>query len=273
MPDRIDSPKNPRLKAMLRLRNNRDRKKTGLILIDGVREVSRALAAGVELQEAFACLDWCDDDEARDGLSALRAAGHGVTELSPTAAEALAYGERRSGIIASARRPQRSLGELSLGAAPFVAILEAIEKPGNLGAMLRTADAAGVDAVVLMDSACDPFGPNVIRASVGNIFRSFVAEATAEKTMAWLNENQMQVVISTPIADKAYDEINWRVPTAVVLGSEAHGVSSQWQGQSLASERVRLPMHGQADSLNVSTTAAVLFYEAVRQRRAASKQA
>ncbi len=273
MPDRIDSPKNPRIKAMLRLRNNRERKKTGLILIDGVREVARALAAGVELQEVFACRDWCDDEEARNGLAALRAAGYAVTELSPTAAKALAYGERRSGIIAIARRPQRTLADLSLGAAPFVAILEAIEKPGNLGAMLRTADAAGVDSVVLMDSACDPFGPNVIRASVGNIFRSFVAEATAEESMAWLQEHKMQVVISTPTADKTYDEVNWRLPTAVVLGSEAHGVSSRWEEPQFACEHVRLPMHGQADSLNVSTTAAVLFYEAVRQRRAEPKRA
>jgi len=271
MPDRIDSPKNPRLKAALRLRNNRDRKKTGMILIDGVREVARALAAGVDLREAFACMDWCNDDEARTCLAELRSADRSITELSPAAAAALAYGERRSGIIAIAKRPNRTLADIQLGPTPFVVVLEAIEKPGNLGAMLRTADAAGVDAVVLMDSACDPFGPNVIRASVGNIFRDFVTEATADETMAWLQEKQMQVVISTPTAEKMYDDVDWRLPTAVVLGSEAHGVSSRWQEPQFACEHVRLPMHGQADSLNVSTTAAVFFYEALRQRRAKSE--
>lgn len=270
MPIRIDSPKNPRIKAIARLRSNRDRKKSGLILIDGAREVARAIAAGLEIDEAFVCPEWCDDVNAKDCIQVIDRTGCNVIHLSPNAAEALSYGERQSPIVAIARRPERDLSALALPDSPLVAVLERIEKPGNLGAMLRSADAAGLDGVVMMDSACDPFGPNVIRASVGNIFRDFVAEATGENTIEWLRATGLRPVVSMPTAERLYDEVDWRIPSAIVLGSEAHGVTELWSQLDMACEFVRLPMRGQTDSLNVSTTAAVLFYEARRQRRSSN---
>jgi TrmH family RNA methyltransferase len=145
-----------------------------------------------------------------------------------------------------------------------VAVLEGVEKPGNVGAILRSADAAALDAVIVADGRTDLYNPNTIRASLGTVFRPNVCEATSAELLPWLQKNAVSIIAARPDAQAVYTETDLRGGVAIVLGSEAHGLSDHWRDESVTA--VRLPMHGLADSLNVSTTAAVLFYEALRQR-------
>lgn len=185
--------------------------------------------------------------------------------VNPFVFAKLAFGERDDGIVVVAEARKHRLADLQLPEKPLVAVLEGIEKPGNLGAILRSADAAGVDAVIAADGRTDLYNPNTIRASVGTVFAPNVCEATTSDTSAWLRERGVVIVAARPDADELYTEVDMRGGTAIVLGSEAAGLSPAWSGAGVTA--VRLPMHGIADSLNVSTTAAVLFYEALRQRK------
>lgn len=259
---KITSRHNPRLKQAAKLRDSRERRKTGRLLVDGARETLRALAAGVEPVEAFV-------DEARptertaEALAELTRRG---VEIFPTASDAfakLAYGDRADGVILVATAPVRGLGDLVLPDAPLIAVLEAVEKPGNLGAILRTADGAGVDAVIVADPRVDLFNPNAIRASVGAVFREGIAVTTSEQARAWLTEQGLPVYATRPEAEASYATADFAAGCAIVLGSEAEGLSPEWDR---VARGVSLPMHGVADSLNVSAAAAVLFYEARRQR-------
>lgn len=184
--------------------------------------------------------------------------------VSPDVFAKIAFGDREDGIIAVAETPRTGLSELQLSAEPLVAVLEGIEKPGNVGAILRSADAAGVEAVIVADGRTDLYNPNTIRASLGTVFRRNICESTAADTIDWLREKKLAIVAARPDASTVYTDANLRGGVAIVLGSEATGLSDAWT--SAGATPVRLPMHGLADSLNVSTTAAVLFYEALRQR-------
>jgi TrmH family RNA methyltransferase len=176
----------------------------------------------------------------------------------------LAFGDRNDGVIVVAATPVRGFAEFQLPASPIIAVLEGIEKPGNLGAILRSADAAGVDAVIIADGRTDLYNPNTIRASLGTVFRANVCEASTADAIEWLRAQQLPIIAARPDAQKLYTEVDLREGAAIVLGSEADGLSDAWHATGVTA--VRLPMHGIADSLNVSTTAAVLFYEALRQR-------
>lgn len=261
---RITSRHNPRLKQAAKLRDSRERRKTGRLLVDGARETLRALAAGVEPVEAF--VDEAEPTErTAEALAELTRRG---VETLPTASDAfakLAYGDRSDGVVLVATAPVRGLGDLELPDAPLIAVLEAVEKPGNLGAILRTADGAGVDAVIVADPRVDLFNPNAIRASVGAVFRRGVAVATGEEARAWLTERGLPVYATRPEAAASYATADFAAGCAIVLGSEADGLSSEWDRMARG---VSLPMLGVADSLNVSAAAAVLFYEARRQRDA-----
>jgi len=260
----ISSVRNPRVHAAARLRDRRHRTQQGQILIDGARELGRALDAGVQLVEVFV-----NEQHASDAVRSLRVrlAKSGTALVSVTAHvfEKLAYGDRADGIVAVARTPQASLAGLQLPTCPIVAVLESCEKPGNLGAVLRSADAAGVAAVIVADPVTDLYNPNAIRASLGTIFSVPVAQGTAAETIEYLQAQQLAIVAARVDAARDYTAIDFRRPTAIVLGSEAAGLSDQWRRDDVAA--VKLPMCGVADSLNVSATAAVLFYEALRQRR------
>ena len=164
----------------------------------------------------------------------------------------------------SPKRRDADLSDLRLPPNPLVAVLEGLEKPGNVGAILRSADAAGVDAVIVADGRTDLYNPNTIRASLGTVFRENVCEATTAETIEWLRNRELTIVAARPDAEQSYSEVDFRSGAAIVLGSEADGLSDAWRGTNITP--VRLPMLGMADSLNVSTTAAVLFYEALRQR-------
>jgi TrmH family RNA methyltransferase len=262
---RITSRQNPRVKDAAQLRTSRARQRQGRFLIDGVREVTQAIAAGVRCVEAFVCEELCIAPNCRNVVQALESTDAELFSVPPSVYAKLAFGEREDGVVVVAETPKRRLEDLQLPPTPLVAVLDGIEKPGNLGAILRSADAAGVDAVVAADAGTDLYNPNTIRASLGTVFGKNICEATADDTLAWLRKRGLAIVAARPDASKLYTDADMRRGTAIVLGSEAAGLAPVWSGENVTA--VRIPMHGLADSLNVSTTAAVLFYEALRQRK------
>lgn len=259
----ITSLQNPRVKAAVRLRDGRHRQRSRRIIVDGVREIDRALGAGVRLVEAFVLQPLCTS-EAQSLVSRLEQSGTEVIQVSQPVFEKLAFGSRAEGIVAVAETPSAALGDLVLPENPLVAVLEGLEKPGNVGAVLRSADAAGVSAVIVADPRTDLYNPNAIRASLGTIFTMPLVEAPAADVLDWLGSRKLAVYAARVDGSRPYTEVDFRRPAAIVLGSEAAGLSRLWHGNNVTA--IRLPMLGTADSLNVSTTAAVLFYEAVRQR-------
>ncbi len=261
---RITSLQNPRVKAAMRLRDGRHRAKQGRILIDGARELRRAVEAGARVEEVFVCPPLCESRRAVELVELLPRAGAEVLEVTEAILERLSFGRRCEGLIGVAEMPQARLEAIELPGRPLVAVLEGVEKPGNVGAVLRSADGAGVSALVVADPRTDLYNPNTIRASLGTVFTMPVAAAATEAAMAWLRAHRLAVYAARVDADLEYAEVDWTQRSAVVLGSEARGLSPAWSGDGVVP--VRLPMRGVADSLNVSAAAAVLFYEARRQR-------
>jgi len=262
MPEQITSRQNARIKEAAKLRAGRQRAKQGRFLINGAREIGRALDAGIEIDEAFVCEALCTSEAARDLVSRLAEAN--CAEVTDEVFEKVCFGERKDGVVVVAKAPARVLDQLSLPARPLVAVLEGLEKPGNVGAILRTADGAGIDAVIIAGGGTDLFNPNTIRASLGTVFAKNVCTATVAEMIAKLREWQLPIVATRPDAKQLYSAVDFRAGAAIVLGSEAEGLSADWEQQDV--HGARLPMQGIADSLNVSATAAILFYEAQRQR-------
>jgi TrmH family RNA methyltransferase len=270
-PSELTSTANPRIKAVVRLRDRRERDATGLALVDGIREIARALDAGVEVVEAFVALSLAAGPEAAALVARLRAEDHPMTTVSEPVLARIAFGDRTDGIVIVIRMPRPGLADIvppAAPAAPFVAVIEGVEKPGNLGAILRSADGAGIDAVVVADPLTDLANPNVIRASLGTVFGRPVVSASTADTLAWLRGAGLTIVAARVDGSIDYAAQDFRGPVAIVLGAEAPGLSEAWHAPDVRA--VRLPMHGVADSLNVSAAAAVLFYEARRQRAAAT---
>ena len=269
----ITSPANPRVKQAAALRAASERRRTGLTLVDGLREITRAVAAGVEIVELFvAAEDRAEDARAVDRAACIdTSAAHGaeVVRLGPRAFEKLAFGDRDEGVVAVVRFHGKTLGEVSFSVGRPVLVAEGVEKPGNLGAILRTVDAAGLGGVIVCDGGTDAANPAVIRASLGTVFSVPLAAATAAETIAWCRGHNRSVVAATPEGHGPWHEARLAGDTAIVVGSEAEGLSAAWQkaadSGTIRLETVRLPMRGIADSLNVSATVAVLAYEAVRQ--------
>jgi RNA methyltransferase, TrmH family len=269
-PAGLTSTSNPRVKAVVRLRDRAERERTGRTVVDGAREVGRAVAAGAELVEAFVCEPLATGEEARATLGALAAAGTGWTLVSEAVLGKLAFGNRVDGIVAVVRPRRQSLADLVLPWDPLVAVVDGVEKPGNLGAIVRSADGAGLNAVIAADARTDIFNPNAIRASLGTIFAMPVVAASTTDTLAWLRDKGLRIVTARVDGAAEYTDADLTGPLAIVLGSEAGGLTGQWSGPGI--EPVRLPMLGAGDSLNVSATAAVIFYEAIRQRRSAGRR-
>jgi TrmH family RNA methyltransferase len=197
-------------------------------------------------------------------LERVRESGAQLVEVSDRVFEKISYRDNPDGWLATFPLPHRSLKDVQLSTNPFVVIAEAVEKPGNLGAILRTADAAGIDALVSCDPLTDWGNPNVVRASKGALFSVQVAEANTAETVAWLRTNHIRVIAATPQASTRYDKADLTGPVAIVVGTEKHGLSQQWRDQ--ADEAVVIPMFGKVNSLNVATATALLIYEVVRQR-------
>ena len=260
----LTSTANPRVKAAGALRERRERDRTGLTLADGAREVRRALEAGVAVTEAFICEPLLAGPDARAVLDRLRADGTTIHSVNEPLFARLAFGERAEGVVAVLRIPSLGLADLALPNDPLVVVIEGIEKPGNVGAVLRSADGAGADALIVADGRTDPYNPNAIRASAGTVFSMPVATASTGSTLAWLRDRGLRIVAARVDADRLYTDVDLAGPLAIALGAESDGLSSAWAESDV--EAVRLPMLGVADSLNVSVSAAILLYEARRQR-------
>jgi TrmH family RNA methyltransferase len=266
----IESAANQRIKDAARLRDRRERDTTGLTLVDGGRESLRAIEAGAVVEAAYVCRALISTNEAKRVHEKLTqdvgpfGASIEVVEVGERAYEKLAYGDRSDGVVLVVRAPRSALADLELPPDPLVVVTEDVEKPGNVGAILRSADAVGASAVIAAGGT-DLFNPNVIRASVGTVFSVPVAAAPAEEVAGWLRERGLRVIATRVDADRLHVDADLTGSVAIVLGSEAEGLSDAWRGADV--EAVRLPMVGVADSLNVSVAAAVLLYEAWRQRR------
>jgi TrmH family RNA methyltransferase len=260
----ITSKQNPRVKDAVRLRTGSERRERRRFLIDGLREIERAIAADVPCVEAFVRDDSAEAPGCKSAIDAVRKSGAEIFLVSGDVYTKLAFGERDDGIVVVAETPTRTLNDLQLPEKPLVAVIEGVEKPGNIGAILRSADAAGVDAVIVADGRTDLYNPNTIRASLGTVFRPNVCETASTDALAWLRSQELTIVAARPDAKQLYTDVDYASGIAIVLGSEAEGLTGAWTATNITP--IRLPMHGIADSLNVSTTAAVLFYEALRQR-------
>lgn len=255
---------NPRVKAATALRDRRERDRAGLTLVDGARELRRALETGIEVVEAFVCDPLLAGPDARAALDLLRDRDIAIQPTSEAVFAKLAFGERAEGILAVVRIPSTALADLALPDNPLVVVIEAVEKPGNVGAVMRSADGAGADAVVAASPRTDLFNPNAIRASAGTMFTVPTGAASTPDVLSWLRERGLRIVAARVGAGLPYTEADLTGPLALVLGAEADGLTDAWAADGI--EAVNLPMLGVADSLNVSISAAILLYEARRQR-------
>ena len=262
--ERITSLQNPRLKQLVKLRDRGARDAAGQFLIEGYREVKRALAAGVKPGELYCGPDWFLGENEAALIAEAQEAGAVVFELSKDAFAKVSYRDRPDGLLAVAPQWRRTLEDLPRGNPPLLLVVEAIEKPGNLGMLLRSADAAGVDAVIVCDPVTDIFNPNVVRSSTGVLFSMPVVVAAGAEVQAWLRARGVRTVATTPAATTPYTETDLRGPLALVMGSEQYGLSESWLKG--CDQLVRIPMAGQADSLNVAMAAIITLFEAVRQR-------
>ena len=251
---------NPTVKNLVKLRQRRERDKQKVLLIDGARPLRTALDNGFPVSAVF--FSHAVAEQQIDLLRRVEEAGGSLQPVTPEVFAKIGYGERPDGILGVAPCLRTALSELPLVGAPLYLVAERLEKPGNLGAMLRSAVAAGVDAVVLCDGRTDLWNPNVIRASQGACFAVPVAVATATDTLSWLRRRAIQVVAAAPLAPRTCYDVDLRMPSAIVLGAEHDGLTSTWAGEA----RARIPMSGRVDSLNVAQAASILLFEAVRQR-------
>jgi TrmH family RNA methyltransferase len=263
-PPILTSLSNPRIKSASTLRDRRERDRTGHTLVDGARELRRAMDAGADLVEVFVCEPRLAGPDARAVLEGLRGRDVPIQTTSEAVFAKLAFGERSEGLVAIVRIPSLELDALALPADPLVAVVEGVEKPGNLGAILRSADGAAVDAVVAASPRTDLFNPNAIRASAGTIFGVPLAAAATSDVLTWLRDRHLRIVAARVDAAERYTDVDLTGPLALVVGAEAEGLGGAWSAADIVA--VRLPMLGVADSLNVSVSAAILFYEARRQR-------
>ena len=262
----ITSLQNPKVKLAVKLRERRAREHERLMLVEGWDELSLAQASGLKLQTLFFCADLFSHAHSPAVIQQAKRVGAEVIETNQAVFEKMAYRENPDGLLGIAPALRLGLNDLQLSANPLLIVAEAVEKPGNLGAILRSADAAGVDAVIVCDPATDVNNPNVIRASRGARFTVRVAEATGAETIQWLAGRGITLLAASPQAKQVYTEVNLTGPTAIVVGAEDEGLSPLWLEQ--ASVSARIPMRGQVNSLNVATATALLLYEAVRQRQA-----
>lgn len=261
----IESPQNPRVKAAVKLRKSKVRQQAERTLVEGYREILRATESGWKFNELYFCPELYLDIEATDLVAGISNSGTPVFQCSETVFRKMSYRDTPDGLMALSPLVGTTLDELELPKTPLLLIAEDLEKPGNLGTILRTADATGVDAVIVCGHKTDINNPNVIRASIGTLFFMPIAEATTEEVLQWLEKRGIQSIAAVPGAEQEYTDVDMCRGTAIVVGSEDEGLTCKWLEES--NLKVRIPMLGQNDSLNVSTSAAVLLYEAIRQRR------
>lgn len=265
----LTSMQNPQIKEAVRLRERREREKTDRFLIEGYREISRAVAAKRKMEKLFFCPELFLGTNENALIEHIAQQNALLYQCTESVFQKLSYRDRPDGLIAIAKQMHLHLPDLENIIAdkqkPFLVIAEAIEKPGNLGTILRSCDAVGAQALIVCDRCTDIHNPNVVRASVGTLFTIPVVEAEGGATLKWLKEKKIAIVAATPSAKTDYTEVDLSRPIAIAVGTEQYGLSDQWMQQ--ADIQVRIPMQGEADSLNVATATTVLLYEALRQRK------
>ena len=265
----ITSAQNPKIKGLLELQEkSKVRKRKGLFEVEGRRELQHCIEAGFEPHTLFICRDIITEKELDKVLGAIEENFTGMTcqivEIPQHLYDKVAYRGGTEGIIAELKCKEMSLESLKLKKDPLVVVLESVEKPGNLGAVLRSADASGVDAVIVCDPLTDMYNPNLIRSSIGAVFTVPVATATSEETIKWLKDNEIKIYTAQLQDSEWYYDTDMKGGTAIVMGTEATGLTDIWR--KAADAHIKIPMLGRLDSLNVSVSAAILMFEAVRQR-------
>jgi RNA methyltransferase, TrmH family len=264
----LTSTQNPRVKELVHLRERRARDKSGMFIIEGYRELLRAVDSGHPIAQLFICRELFLGSNEESLIQKIKSQGSQIFSCSKPVFEKMSYRDRPDGLIAIA--PQQHLGlnemqeKLLKVTSPFLVVAEAIEKPGNLGTILRSSDAVGVDGLIVCDRCTDIYNPNVVRASVGTLFTVPVVESEGKDALQWLKKNKISILAATPSAEKEFTKVDMTGPLAIVVGTEQLGLSDQWLDE--ADICVRIPMCGVADSLNVAMATTLLLYEALRQR-------
>jgi len=264
----ITSTANPKIKELLALRDKRDRDKTGLFLIEGYRELSRALSAGVGCRAIYVCPKFFLGTNEGALLDEARKKGTHIITCDEKVFQKISYRDRPDGLLGLGHAMRKTLLDLEDAIRgvenPLLVVAESIEKPGNLGTILRSADGAGAHGVIVSDRCTDIYNPNVVRASVGTLFSQPVIETSTEEAIAFLKKHHISIIASTPAASTLYYEADLAKPVAIILGTEQLGLKDIWL--ETADIKVRIPMKGLADSLNVAMASTILLYEAARQR-------
>lgn len=263
-PFKITSANNPRVKEIQHLSKSRERREKSLFVIEGFREISLAMKSAYEFVSIWHCPGINPDEEIRSLLNVFSEKDIPVFTINEYLFHKIAYRENSDGLLAIAKTRDFSLESLRLTNNPLIIVLEAVEKPGNLGAILRTADAAAVDAVVICDAQTDVFNPNVVRSSIGCLFTNQIALCSTREAINYFRQKQISTYAAALTASEFYQDVDFRQPSAIVMGTEADGLSETWLGN--CDRQIKIPMCGDIDSLNVSTSAAILVFEAKRQR-------
>jgi TrmH family RNA methyltransferase len=254
----VTSLQNPLIKEVLRLKDkSRERRKSGRFIIEGQRELELALKGGYAIETLFVCNDIVDN-------SKLDIAAAKTIQLSQKVYERMAHRGSTEGIMAIAKTKKHDLNSLKLSKNPLVLVAEAPEKPGNIGALLRTADAANLDAVLIANAKSDVYNPNIIRSSVGCVFTTQIGIGSSAEIITYLKNNKIAIFCAALSASQNYTYSDFTDATAIVVGTEATGLSQQWLENS--DQNIIIPMQGEIDSMNVSVSAAILIFEAKRQR-------
>ncbi len=253
----IESPQNQTIKSLARLKERRYRKFKRQYLIEGSKEVKNALMAKVAIEKIFICWEVFDSNFALP-------TNLPIIELSLIAFKKLSYRDKPEGVIALANMQKMTLSELNLPKNPLLLAVDGVEKPGNLGALLRTANATNIDAIFLIGEGTDFYNPNVIRSSIGCLFSQKILEIETSRLIQWLKSKGIKIVATSPQAELPYWEVSYRAATIIVLGAENQGLGEVWLKS--AEVAVKIPMLGIVDSLNVATSGALLMYETLRQR-------
>lgn len=261
---KITSKQNPKVKSLVALRKRRERDEQGLFLVEGYREVSRALASKVKIPELYYSPDWFLGENEAELLKLAEQSGARLFELAKDVYAKCSYRDRPDGLLAVAEQWSTNLDKIKLGKNPFILVVEAIEKPGNLGTILRSADGAGVNAVIICDAVTDIFNPNAVRSSTGVLFSVPLAVSDSQTVFNWLKTNKIKVVCTTPETSSLFTKTDLTGNIALVMGSEQYGLSDFWLKNS--DTNIRIPMNGVADSLNVAMATGLVLYEALRQR-------
>ncbi|NRT11308.1 RNA methyltransferase [Flavobacterium sp. 14A] len=256
----ISSVQNPFIKSLVLLQEKaKNRKQTGTFLMEGQREITLALKGGYILETVLFYPEICTEIEAKK-----IAPNTALIEINKEVFQKLAYRDTTEGILAVAKTKSMQLTDLKLSDNPLILIAEAPEKPGNIGALLRTADAANLDAVIIANPKSDLYNPNIVRSSVGCLFTNQIASGTTDEIISYLKKQQINFYCATLQNSTSYHTQDYTTPTALVVGTEATGLTQEWR--DAATQNIIIPMQGEIDSMNVSVAAAILIFEAKRQR-------